>query len=197
MTRKRLLLSAALLMAGVAVAQFAGAALIYGKAWLAPILIQRAYATGGVEARAVKPWPWADTWPVARLAVPQLGIERFVLQGDSGHAMAFGPGMAPGPHPGEPGLVMISAHRDTHFRFLKELAAGDTIDLEYAGRAFSYRVSDVVIADARVGTIAAPLPGRGLLLVTCYPFDAVTAGGPLRYVVIARELLAGSSATSR
>jgi len=24
-----------------------------------------------------------------------------------------------------------------------------------------------------------------LVLVTCYPFDAVTAGGPLRYVVAA------------
>jgi len=27
-----------------------------------------------------------------------------------------------------------------------------------------------------------------LILVTCFPFDAMTAGGPLRYVVFAKEI---------
>jgi sortase A len=30
------------------------------------------------------------------------------------------------------------------------------------------------------------LPAGTLLLVTCYPFDSMDAGGPLRYVVEAR-----------
>lgn len=29
------------------------------------------------------------------------------------------------------------------------------------------------------------------MLVTCYPFDAVVAGGPLRYVVTAKEVQGG------
>ena len=29
----------------------------------------------------MKPWPWADTWPVARLVVPSLGIDQIVLEG--------------------------------------------------------------------------------------------------------------------
>jgi sortase A len=29
----------------------------------------------------------------------------------------------------------------------------------------------------------------GLLLVTCYPFDAINPGGPLRYVVAAQEIM--------
>ena len=77
----------------VAAHQLGGAAVIKAKAWLAPILIQQAWEqtllSGG---EAVKPWPWADTWPVARLWVPALGVERLVLAGDSGNALAFGPG---------------------------------------------------------------------------------------------------------
>ena len=171
--------------------QFAGAALIYGKAWLAPILIERAYAKSAARGRPVRPWSWADTWPVARLGVERLGIERFVMHGDNGNAMAFGPGLAGGARPGSPGLPMISGHRDTHFRFLGDLVVGDELTLDFAGEQLRYRVERTVIADAREGTIDAPLPGQGLLLVTCYPFDAIRAGGSLRYVVVAGELPGG------
>jgi sortase A len=32
------------------------------------------------------------------------------------------------------------------------------------------------------------MAGAGLLLVTCYPFNAVDAGGPLRFLVYAEPL---------
>ena len=28
----------------------------------------------------LKPWPWADTWPVARLVVPSLGIDQIAME---------------------------------------------------------------------------------------------------------------------
>ncbi len=108
--------------------------------------------------------------------------------------MADEEGLAGGARPGSPGLPMISGHRDTHFRFLGDLLEDDDITLEYDGQRLRYRVERTVIADAREGTIDAPLPGQGLLLVTCYPFDAVQPGGPLRYVVVAREVAAESAA---
>jgi len=49
----------------------------------------------------------------------------------------------------------------------------------------TYRVSGTEIIDARRARL---LPGDAtprLTLVTCYPFDAIAPGGPLRYVVSA------------
>ena len=116
----------------------------------------------------------------------RLGVERIVLDGDSGRTLAFGPGWAPASaRPGAHGVVMISAHRDTHFGFLRDLRRGDRLALEGLRGARGYRVSDLRVVDSRDGLAALPAGGDGLVLVTCYPFDAVVPGGPLRYVVSA------------
>ena len=68
----------------------------------------------------VKPWSWADTWPVARIEVKRLDASAIVLAGSSGQALAFGPGHVElTPDAGERGVAVYSAHRDTHFRFLR------------------------------------------------------------------------------
>ncbi|MBA6412839.1 class GN sortase [Parahaliea sp. F7430] len=171
----------------VAVQQLLSAALVYSKAALAPVLMERAWqltlADGG---RSHKPWPWADTWPVARLQVPALGIDQFVLAGASGNALAFGPGLdAAGRSPGEPGTAVIAGHRDTHFRFLQHLQPAMTLQLELPdGRMLRYRVAGAEVVDSRdVVEAPAQFGPAQLELVTCFPFDALRAGGPLRYVV--------------
>lgn len=169
-------------------AQFASAGMIYAKAWLAPLLIADAFSRSLASGDRVKPWPWADTHPVARLEVPRLAVERFVMDGDSGHAMAFGAGMAGGTRPGEPGMVMVAGHRDTHFRFLSGVQQGDEITLDYEGQEYRYRVFATVIADAKSGFIPTLMPAQGLLLVTCYPFDEVIPGGSQRYVVVGERI---------
>lgn len=182
---RRVLLLALLLSA---LLQLGGAALIHARAGLAPLLLERAWQRSLALGQPVRPWPWADARPVARLAVPRLQLERIVLDGDSGHALAFAPGLSPAAAtPGTPGLAVISAHRDTHFRFLRRLRPGDRVFLDHGGERLAYRVQGYRIADARAGRVPGPLPRRGLLLVTCYPFDAVVSGGPLRYVVVAAE----------
>src|SRR5919112_431706 len=65
---------------------------IHIKALLAQVLLERAFAATVVGGTAVKPWPWADTWPVARVELPRLGAGAVVLHGSSGQALAFGPG---------------------------------------------------------------------------------------------------------
>ena len=169
--------------------QLAGAGIIHAKAWLAPGLIERAWqqsrASGGA---AVRPWPWADTWPVARLRVAGLGVDQFVLAGDSGNALAFSPGHARASAPlGSRGRAVIGGHRDTHFAFLQQLSPGDGLTIELAnGLRRHYRVAELAVVDASQERLEA-IPGiDDLLLVTCYPFDAIQSGGPLRYVVLAR-----------
>src|SRR5688500_11563212 len=56
-------------LAAIGVWQLANGAYIHAKAWLAQRLIASAWARTLEGEREVKPWPWADTWPVARLKV--------------------------------------------------------------------------------------------------------------------------------
>ncbi|HEX2438445.1 MAG TPA: class GN sortase [Methylomirabilota bacterium] len=178
-------LAIALVMVGVW--QVGHGAWIYAKAGLAQILLRRAWSralAGEVDAR---PWPWADTRPVARLRVPAHGIDLIVLDGVSGRTLAFGPGHATGTAaPGEAATSIVTGHRDTHFRFLEHLAAGDEVIVQTPGRApVRFVVRAATVVDARTAVIRRDDDGPALVLVTCYPFDALAPGGPLRYVVTA------------
>jgi sortase A len=165
----------------------AGAGWIEAKAIVAQVLLRQAWARS-VEAHApARPWPWADTWPVARLTVPRLDVDQIVLAGASGRTLAFGPALSPaGAAPGATGSAVISGHRDTHFAFLRELGVGDRIWVEAADGRHAYVVESAAVVDAHKARL--PIGGEEslLALVTCWPFDAVVPGGPLRYLVTAR-----------
>jgi sortase A len=171
----------------VSIWQAGEAAYIHAKAWIAQRLIATAWDRSIETGQSMKPWPWADTAPVARLLAPALDVDLLVLAGATGRTLAFGPGHHDGSAmPGAAGNTVISAHRDTHFRFLRELAVGDALIVEMpAGQRFHYRVRGIEVADQRNLRLPRLPAERTLTLVTCYPFDAVDAGGPLRYVVVA------------
>ncbi|MBT0963079.1 class GN sortase [Denitromonas iodatirespirans] len=174
----------------VALLQFGQAGYIQAKAWLAQALIAQAWQKTLAGQTQVKPWPWADTWPVARLRVPSRGVELYVLAGSEGRSLAFGPGHVFGTaQPGAAGNSVIGGHRDTHFAFLQWVQAGETVEVEMpTGAVAVYRISDQRVVDkSDTGVMASPPDSHRLTLVTCYPFDALRAGGPLRYVVTAEE----------
>lgn len=167
--------------------QFGEALYLHAKARLGQYLLHRAWTDARTHGVPVKPWPWADTHPVARLTVPGRDVDLLVLSGANGRTLAWGPGHAErSALPGGIGNTVITAHRDTHFAFLRDVAAGDAIVVESAaGVTRRYRVQRTLIADHR----ALALPDDGaratLSLVTCYPFDGVDPRTPLRYAVIA------------
>ena len=136
------------------------------------------------------PWPWADTWPVARLTAQAHGVELIVLAGGSGRTLAFGPGhLGASALPGEAGNAVIAGHRDTHFRFLREVRLGEIFGVQTMdGENHLYKVIGADIVDSRKGSLVLDTDLPMLSLVTCYPFDALEAGGPLRYVVTAKML---------
>lgn len=168
--------------------QLGQGAYIPAKAWLAQELMQRAWQRAADGQREPAPWPWADTWPVARLATRNGEVDLIILAGGSGRTLAFGPGhLAASAMPGDTGNSVIAGHRDTHFRFLELLQAGDALVVERAsGATYSYEVTSTDIVDSRYDSLDLDTDDRVLSLVTCYPFDAVEPGGPLRYVVTAR-----------
>lgn len=171
--------------------QLGQGAYIPAKAWLAQELMQRAWdRVSEGEHRAV-PWPWADTYPVARLTSGSRDIDLIVLAGGSGRTLAFGPGhLTASAEPGKRGNTIIAGHRDTHFSFLRHVADGELLGVELPdGGRHVYEVIGVDIVDARRSSLVLDTDVPMLTLVTCYPFEALEAGGPLRYVVTARMLL--------
>lgn len=160
---------------------------LQGKAWLAQWLIANAWTHTLEGESQVKPWPWADTWPVARLTVPRLRIERYVLAGADGATLAFGPGHAAGTAlPGEAGNSLIGGHRDTHLAFLGELRPGDEIVVERAdGRRVRHSVAATHVLHRSDVWIARQHGPARLTLVTCWPLERWRAGGDQRYAVVA------------
>ncbi|HEX6999839.1 MAG TPA: class GN sortase [Gammaproteobacteria bacterium] len=192
MGRTRKLAAASLLLAGAALL-LAGAALLLWSVWIpvkaevAQLLLNRAWAATQDDRRAVKPWPWADTWPVARLELPTADGPLTVLAGASGRNLAFGPALMDGTAaPGTAGVSVIAGHRDTHFRALERLRVGDRFRIERPdGAVYAYEVTAIDVVDATETTLRLDADESIVALVTCWPFDAVVPNGPLRYVVTA------------
>ena len=184
-----------LLLAVVGLILFGQGAYIHAKALVAQVLLDRAFEKTIATGHPTKPWSWADTWPVARIEVKRLHASTIVLAGSSGQALAFGPGhVERTPEAGERGVAVYSAHRDTHFAFLKNVAIGDEIDVtRHDGRTFRYRVDATSVVRFDASGIDPLADGHHLVLSTCWPFDAMTQG-PERYLVHATMLgdVAGS-----
>ena len=173
-----------LLLAIIGLILFGQGAYIHAKALVAQVLLERAFDKTIASAQETKPWSWADTWPVARIEVKRLRASTIVLAGSSGQALAFGPGhVERTPDAGERGVAVYSAHRDTHFAFLKNVVVGDAIDVtRQDGRTFRYRVDATSIVRFDASGIDPLMDGHRLVLSTCWPFDAMTQG-PERYLV--------------
>ena len=172
----------ALALAGLVL--FGQGAYIHAKAFVAQVLLERAFTESIANGRAVKPWSWADTWPVARIEVKRLHASAIVLAGSSGQALAFGPGhLELTPDAGERGVAVYSAHRDTHFNFLRDVAIGDEIAITRRdGNVFRYRADGASVVRFDASGIDPLIDGYELVLSTCWPFDAVMPG-PERYLL--------------
>jgi sortase A len=127
---------------------------------------------------------------VARLKALGGDIDLVVLAGGSGRTLAFGPGhLSASAMPGQRGNAVIAGHRDTHFGFLQRLEVGQPLALETVdGRSHLYQVVNIDVVDSRRSSLLLDTEDSVVSLVTCYPFDALEPGGPMRYVVTARKL---------
>ncbi|BES73644.1 hypothetical protein RE428_46620 [Marinobacter nanhaiticus D15-8W] len=163
------------------------------KAKLAQELLNLAWAQSQAEHTQTRPWPWADTWPVGRLRLPGGDKPMVILSGTHGESLAFGPGhMSASALPGEAGTVILAGHRDTHFSVLQEIRTGDRLEVQ--GLDGDWRPYEVIrerVVDARQERLDFRGDGGSrLILITCYPFNALDPNGPLRYVVEAESFVA-------
>lgn len=189
-SKKRIKICINVLLAALIFLCWGNSLWIHAKAHLAQRLIAKAWTQTLKDQGEHKPWPWADTWPVAKLSIPGKAISYYVLQGANGSSLAFAPGyLDESVSPEQYGAKMISGHRDTHFKFLEHIENGELIKLnDKYNQSHSYAVSGEKIYDITTDTWQVDIDRDELKLITCYPFNAINPGGPLRLVLTAKKL---------
>jgi sortase A len=178
----RSLSALALLIAGALIA--AQALYIPAKAQVAQVLMSSAWERQLATGDPARPWPWADFTPTARLSFPSQHQTVLALTDAAGESLAFGPTlMAASVTPGERGVAVFAAHRDTHIAFLKGVQAGDLVSVETASGARTFAVTHAeVVRWDQSGIVPNDGGTPRIALVTCWPLEARTPG-PMRYVV--------------
>jgi sortase A len=129
----------------------------------------------------------ADGDSIGEIQIPRLALRAMFAQGESAAILQHAVGhIADTALPGEVGNVVLAGHRDTFFRPLKRVRAGDAITLSTRDGEFAYVVESTSIVSPSDVQVLQPTGGRTLTLITCYPFGYLGAA-PDRFIVRARE----------
>ena len=133
------------------------------------------------------PPPTGNGDVVARLMIPKIDLDWFVVQGVTKHDLAKGPGhFRETPMPGQLGNAAIAGHRTTHgapFGDLDELEPGDQITVETLSGTFVYEVTNTLIVNPDEYGLVIPTTDptvATLTLATCHPEYRIEHLGLLR-----------------
>jgi len=115
-----------------------------------------------------------DGVPVALLSIARLDVEVPVFVGTDQRTLNRGAGIVEGTAlPDGAGNTVISAHRDSFFRPLKDIEVGDVIELRALEGVQQFQVGAIFITDPLDVSVLEPADGRTLTLITCFPFHYV------------------------
>ena len=186
--RRRNLVSCALLAGGM-VLLFLGARDVF-EARLGQMEAERAFEA--VDLAKPSPFhkraqpPVALGGAIAKLIIPRLDVELYVMEGDGASELRRGPGHVAGTAmPGQGGNCIIAGHRDTHFRVLKDIRKGDEIILQTRAGKYTYWVNGTEVVSPFNRVSLRPTGDAELHLITCYPFYYL-GSAPKRFVVQAQ-----------
>jgi LPXTG-site transpeptidase (sortase) family protein len=120
---------------------------------------------------------------IGRIELPSLNLSAPLLEGTDDKTLSRGAGhIEDTAFPGEIGNVGIAGHRDTDFRPLKRVKAGDEMVVTTADRVYRYRVDRTFIVDPKDVYVLDPTKEPTVTLVTCYPFQYI-GHAPRRFIV--------------
>jgi sortase A len=119
------------------------------------------------------PPPPAEGDAMARLVIPDIGVDKIVVEGVSLEDLKHGPGHYPDtPLPGQPGNSAIAGHRTTYgapFNRVDELENGDEILITTAQGSFVYEViGQQIVSPSQVEVLNNQGDNR-LTLTACHP----------------------------
>ncbi len=114
--------------------------------------------------------PLANNDGLTRVEIPKINLDAIVVEGVSRKELKIAPGHVPSSAiPGENGNSVITAHRDTFFRHIYELAKGDEILVRRNGEVFKFQVTGKRVVDPADVSVLDPTADPQLTLITCYP----------------------------
>lgn len=132
--------------------------------------------------------PVAEGALVGRVEIPKLNLSAVVFQGVGAPILSHGVGhLDASALPGQPGNVVLAAHRDTFFRPLRNIREGDLIEVTTPSGVRTYKVDWTKIVDPDDVEVEDPTRKPSLTLITCYPFYFI-GHAPRRFIVRAEEL---------
>jgi sortase A len=125
---------------------------------------------------------------IGRIEVQRLGVSVVVMEGTSDQTLRRAVGHIEGTaFPGQPGNVGLAGHRDTFFRPLKNIRAGDIITVTTLRGKYRYRVVSTKVVDPENVDVLDSDGSEILTLVTCYPFYYI-GSAPDRFIVRAARI---------
>jgi sortase A len=134
-----------------------------------------------------EPRPVLEGGAIGELKIPRLGLNAVFVQGDSPKILRHAVGhISETALPGEPGNVVLTAHRDSFFRPLRNIRPGDTIEIRTPESGFAYQVDWTEVVSPSDVEVLQPSSENTLTLVTCFPFYYV-GPAPKRFIVRAHR----------
>jgi sortase A len=162
----------------------------YGSVRIAAAREQAALSRELEAGARPEPSPTAAVMPplairalVARVEIPRVKLSAVAREGVDEHTLATAVGHVPGTSlPGAVGNAAFAAHRDTFFRPLRGVKAGDEVILTTREASYHYTVTATQVVEPGDVSVLEPTPASTLTLITCYPFGFV-GSAPQRFVV--------------
>jgi sortase A len=125
---------------------------------------------------------------VARIKIPAIGVDDYVVEGTDTGSLRKGPGHYPEtPLPGDRGTAAIAGHRTTYgapFRDIDKLERGDRIVVDMPDGRFIYRVTRTKVVDDSDLSVLDPVGYRQLILSACHPLYSAAQ----RIIAFARQV---------
>jgi len=123
---------------------------------------------------------------VGRIEIPRLGISAIIAEGTDSRTLRRAVGHVPSSAlPGDAGNIVLAGHRDSFFRALKGVQAGDQVRITTEDGVYDYRVDSTDVVGPERTDLLAASDATTLTLITCYPFNYV-GPAPDRFIVHAR-----------
>jgi sortase A len=152
-----------------------------------------AFAESGVRSATIDSQIAAGNIPLGRIEIASIGLTAMIQEGTSNRTLQRGVGHITGTALlGKSGNVGLAGHRDTFFRKLRDIQAGDDIKLTTLTGSVLYRVDLISIVEPEDSRVLSDSGKNILTLVTCYPFSYI-GPAPKRFIVRARQISSASN----
>jgi LPXTG-site transpeptidase (sortase) family protein len=152
-----------------------------------------AFGETAIVNESAQPQIAAGNIPLGRIEIASIGLSAMIQEGTSDRTLQRGVGHIAGTALlGKSGNVGLAAHRDTFFRKLRDIQAGDDIKLTSLTGSVLYRVELISIVEPEDSRVLRDSGENILTLVTCYPFSYI-GPAPKRFIVRARQISSGTA----